>query len=149
LTLLLITYYNFYGPSHYYTLLSQGAVGQGDKEAYLAAAIALNTTFFDVKTPIAQLGFIPKGPGVGGMQNNAPSRGGRHGSASTQHDARDEYEGKENVRPAFVHAQTYKLHAGRVVEKWREEINGRIFGSEKEMRERFFGGIWRKRCGGR
>jgi len=86
---------------------------------------------------------------VGGMQNNAPSRGGRHGSASTQHDARDEYEGKENLRPAFVHAQTYKLNAGRVVEKWREEINGRIFGSEKEMRERFFGRdleeeVWRE-----
>ncbi|KAG8530431.1 uncharacterized protein KY384_004933 [Bacidia gigantensis] len=88
LTLLLIAYYNVYGPSHYYPLLSQGAVGQGDKETYLAAAMALNAPFYDVKTPILQLGFHPKGPGVAKMQHNAPTIGGKHASASTQHDPR-------------------------------------------------------------
>jgi len=48
-----------------------------------------------------------------------------------------------------VHAQTCKLNAGRLVEKWWEGVNGRIFGSEKEMRGRFFGRdleeeVWRE-----
>ncbi|OGM48764.1 hypothetical protein ABOM_002940 [Aspergillus bombycis] len=40
LTLLLAAYYNYYGPSHYFRLLSQGAPGEGDKETFLQAATA-------------------------------------------------------------------------------------------------------------
>ncbi|OAX78153.1 hypothetical protein ACJ72_07540 [Emergomyces africanus] len=37
-TLLLASYYNYYGPMHYYRLFSQGGPGEGDKESFLAAA---------------------------------------------------------------------------------------------------------------
>ncbi|OJZ87635.1 glycosyltransferase family 71 protein [Aspergillus luchuensis CBS 106.47] len=55
-TLLLAAYYNFYGPSHYYPLLSQGAAGEGDKETFIAAAIALNEPFYQVSEPIRAVG---------------------------------------------------------------------------------------------
>ncbi|KAJ5248942.1 hypothetical protein N7468_000393 [Penicillium chermesinum] len=38
-TLLLATYYNYWGPSHYYPLLSQGAAGEGDKETESICAL--------------------------------------------------------------------------------------------------------------
>ncbi|KAI9930814.1 hypothetical protein MW887_011572 [Aspergillus wentii] len=55
-TLLLCTYYNFYGPSYYYSLLSQGAAGEGDKETFIAAATIMNEPFYQVSEPIHALG---------------------------------------------------------------------------------------------
>lgn len=55
-TLLLCAYYNYWGPSHYYPLLTQGAAGEGDKETFLAAAIAMNEPFYQVSEPIVALG---------------------------------------------------------------------------------------------
>ncbi|PYH96822.1 nucleotide-diphospho-sugar transferase [Aspergillus ellipticus CBS 707.79] len=55
-TLLLATYYNFYGPSHYYPLLSQGAAGEGDKETFVAAATTLREPFYQVSEPIRAVG---------------------------------------------------------------------------------------------
>ena len=55
-SLLLSVYYNYYGPSHYYPLLSQGAPGEGDKETFLHAALALGKSFYDVRTPVSVMG---------------------------------------------------------------------------------------------
>jgi alpha 1,2-mannosyltransferase len=54
-SLLLATYYNYYG-SHYYTLFSQGAAGEGDKETFIAASSALNETFYQVVEPVRAIG---------------------------------------------------------------------------------------------
>ncbi|KAH0066661.1 nucleotide-diphospho-sugar transferase, partial [Aureobasidium melanogenum] len=51
-TLLLANYYNIYGPDFYYPLLSQGALGQGDKETFMAAAMVLNSSYYRVKTGV-------------------------------------------------------------------------------------------------
>ena len=48
-TLLLVAYYNYYGPSYFYPLLCQGNAGCGDKETFLPAAEALGLPFYDVK----------------------------------------------------------------------------------------------------
>lgn len=66
LPLLLATYYNYHGPSHYYRLFSQGAPGEGDKDTYLQAAIALNTPFYAVSEPVADLGLPAPDGGVWG-----------------------------------------------------------------------------------
>jgi alpha 1,2-mannosyltransferase len=55
-SLLLATYYNYYGPDYYYPLLCQGALGEGDKESFLHAAMALEAPFYDVKTPVTVMG---------------------------------------------------------------------------------------------
>ncbi|MCJ1406351.1 hypothetical protein MMC19_000416 [Ptychographa xylographoides] len=55
-TLLLATYYNYYGPHHYYPLLSQGGPGEGDKETFLYAAIALKEPFYDTSEKVLAIG---------------------------------------------------------------------------------------------
>ncbi|KAK2744913.1 hypothetical protein FQN55_006475 [Onygenales sp. PD_40] len=65
-TLLLAAYYNYYGPSHYFSLLSQGAPGEGDKETFLQAAEAADEPFYAVRTPVTPIGHSKKGGGVAG-----------------------------------------------------------------------------------
>lgn len=47
-TLLLSMYYNIYGPSVYYHLLSQYSSGQGDKETFIAAAHLLKLPYYQI-----------------------------------------------------------------------------------------------------
>lgn len=56
--LLLALYYNFYGPSHYYPLFSQGASGEGDKETFLAATVVTKNTFYQVGKFLDALGNV-------------------------------------------------------------------------------------------
>lgn len=58
LTLLLAVYYNYHGPDYYYPLLGQGAPGAGDKDTFLHAATALNTTFYSVSEAVVDLGNV-------------------------------------------------------------------------------------------
>ncbi|KAI5456928.1 mannosyltransferase putative-domain-containing protein [Mariannaea sp. PMI_226] len=103
--LLLATYYNLYGPDHYYPLLSQGALGQGDKETFMAAAVALNALHYRVKTPASHLGRYD-----GKTQK---------GTAIVQYLPLDDIQrGKESkVRPAFLHSNTPKMNAGHLVDE--------------------------------
>ena len=61
-TLLLATYYNYYGPEVYYALLSQGSPGEGDKETFLAAAGVFNESVYQVSEQVRAIGhFTPEG----------------------------------------------------------------------------------------
>lgn len=55
-TLLLVAYYNFWGPDYYYPLLCQAHAGAGDKETFLPAAETAGLPFYDVKAPTLGLG---------------------------------------------------------------------------------------------
>lgn len=59
--LLLSLYYNTYGPSLFYPLLSQGAPGEGDKDTFPAAANALGKKFYQVKKSVHATGFFYDG----------------------------------------------------------------------------------------
>ncbi|EPS32421.1 putative alpha-mannosyltransferase [Penicillium oxalicum 114-2] len=56
LPLMLAAYYNFYGPSHYFRLLTQGGPGEGDKETFLHAAMALGAPFYTVSERVQAIG---------------------------------------------------------------------------------------------
>ncbi|GAM89155.1 hypothetical protein ANO11243_071910 [Dothideomycetidae sp. 11243] len=117
-TLLLSVYYNIYGPDLYYKLLSQGAMGEGDKETFFFAAVVLNTTFYRVKH------------GVGALMNDDGSRS--HGTGMLQYHAADEVSAGTDVsggsrttppfvrsedkdsRIAFLHAHSPKLNPGNM-----------------------------------
>lgn len=113
-TLLLATYYNYWGPSHYWPLLSQGAAGEGDKETFLAAAMAVNEPFYQVSESICALGHR--------------TEGGMAGSAMAQFNPIQDYaltsRGKWRVRgdkaPApdvfFIHANFPKFNPATVFE---------------------------------
>ncbi|EEA28817.1 mannosyltransferase [Talaromyces marneffei ATCC 18224] len=61
LTLLLAAYYNYHGPSHYFSLLLQGAPGQGDKEAFIQAALALKEPVYPVSERVSALSHTTEG----------------------------------------------------------------------------------------
>ncbi|KAH9882484.1 hypothetical protein J1614_000720 [Plenodomus biglobosus] len=60
-SLLMMVYYNYYGPDYYYILLSQGAPGAGDKETFVQAALAVGLPFYQVRTPPRALGRFVSG----------------------------------------------------------------------------------------
>ncbi|KAL4738668.1 mannosyltransferase putative-domain-containing protein [Aspergillus similis] len=123
-TLLLSAYYNLWGPKYYYPLLSQGAAGEGDKETFVAAAIAVNEPYYQVTEGIVAMGHR--------------SAGGLAGSAMVQFDPAEDYalhkeqisladpaaatsSGNETPRPFFIHANFPKFDPATVFEP--HEVN--------------------------
>lgn len=56
-TLLLSLYYNVFGPKLYYSLMTQGSAGEGDKETFIAAATVLGTSYYQVLQPFKFVGY--------------------------------------------------------------------------------------------
>ncbi|CAI7567636.1 unnamed protein product [Penicillium pancosmium] len=121
LTLILATYYNYYGPSHYWPLLSQGAAGEGDKETFVAAAMALDEPFYQVSQAICALGHRTAGGS------------GMAGSAMAQFDPMQDYarrsarEGKGMVSGGgnkpdvfFIHANFPKFNPATIFQSGHE-----------------------------
>ncbi|KAL4780559.1 mannosyltransferase putative-domain-containing protein [Aspergillus varians] len=115
-TLLLSTYYNLWGPNYYYPLFSQGAAGEGDKETFVAAAIAVNEPYYQVTEGIVAMG-----------HSNA---GRLAGSAMVQFDPAEDYalhnsgeptETSGKPRPFFIHANFPKFDPATVFEP--HEVN--------------------------
>lgn len=111
-TLLLATYYNVWGPDYFYPLLSQGALGQGDKNTFETAAIVLGASWYRVKTAVKSLG--------------RDTTFGHRGSGMVQFLPADDYakfsramefSTNQTVRPAFMHANTPKMNAGHLVDE--------------------------------
>ncbi|KAK9413974.1 hypothetical protein SUNI508_11426 [Seiridium unicorne] len=105
--LLLATYYNLFGMDFFYPLLSQGALGQGDKETFMAAAVALDAPYYRVKTPAVALG----------RHDGSKQKG----TAIVQHlpsdDVASRQGGSGKIRPAFLHSNTPKMNAGHLVDE--------------------------------
>ena len=55
-SLLMMVYYNYYGPDYYYPLLCQGSHGAGDKETFVQAAMAVGLPWYQVRTGPRALG---------------------------------------------------------------------------------------------
>jgi alpha 1,2-mannosyltransferase len=111
LSLLLATYYNYYGPSHYYALLSQGGPGEGDKETFIAAATALGKSYYATNEQVRAIG-----------HRNGDGR--MTGSAMVQYDPAEDYRlthqaiDNSNVtyspRPFFIHANFPKFNPATI-----------------------------------
>lgn len=93
--LLVATYYNYYGPSYYYPLLTQGGPGEGDKETFLAGARAVDAPFYQVSEPVRVLGY--------------KERGEQHGVAMLQSNPVDDYVALVKPLPFTVHANFPKM----------------------------------------
>ncbi len=116
-SLLLAAYYNCYGPTHYYPLLSQGSPGEGDKETFLAAASVLNESFYATSEPVQPMGHVKD---VGGID----------ASAMVQYDPIQDYTLTEKglwrikdpsvakpPRPFFVHAHFPKFNPATIFDE--------------------------------
>ncbi|EAW13162.1 alpha-mannosyltransferase [Aspergillus clavatus NRRL 1] len=133
ITLLLAAYYNYYGPSHYFRLLSQGAPGEGDKETFLQAAAAVGEPFYAVSERVQALGHWK------------PDNQGLSGSAMAQADPREDYaltsQDKWRVRDPsvgkpprvfFIHAHYPKFNPAENLfgSKWETAPTLKADGSE-------------------
>lgn len=122
-TLLLAAYYNLFGPGYYYPILSQGALGEGDKETFLAASVVLGNAYYRVRERVGTIGYHDE-------------EGVFHGGAMVQHDPRDDYKqhkpdlrrafenspttpttAKPTVQPFFLHANYPKMNLGRLLDE--------------------------------
>jgi alpha 1,2-mannosyltransferase len=130
-TLLLSVYYNIYGPEYYYPLLSQGALGEGDKETFMAAALVAAEPYYRVKTGVTAVG----------------RHNGRQlmGTGMVQHHPLDDLlrTGTNDtvVRPAFLHSNTPKMNAGHLVDEGDlfavDKKRLRLWGSLEDQEKRF------------
>lgn len=136
--LLLATYYNIWGPEHYYPLLSQGALGQGDKETFLAAAVNLNSTYYRVKTPAGKLG---RNDGLTdkttGLVQHLPSDDHHYYSGTSSSPP-----SHKSIRAMFLHSNTPKMNAGHLVDEgdlvsWNGDTRLRLFGKKEDMMKQF------------
>jgi alpha 1,2-mannosyltransferase len=116
-SLLLATYYNYYGPDVYYALLSQGSPGEGDKETFLAAASVFNETVYQVSESVRAIGHFK-------------ADGDLAGSAMVQYDPVEDYrltqQGLWRVKnssvaeppgPFFVHANFPRFNPATIFAK--------------------------------
>ncbi|CAN8101977.1 unnamed protein product [Discula destructiva] len=127
--LLLATYYNIFGPDYFYPLQSQGALGQGDKETFLAAVATLNATYYRVRTSAVSLGRND------GLQDR--------GTAMVQHSPADDFRyhskgtssppSQKSIRAMFLHSNTPKMNAGHLIDE------GDLVGVDGETRLRLLG----------
>ncbi|EGW35602.1 uncharacterized protein SPAPADRAFT_58821 [Spathaspora passalidarum NRRL Y-27907] len=58
---LMILYYNMFGPELYYKLFSLGALGEGDKDTFATAAFACGKQYYQVKSFIKTYGYHDDG----------------------------------------------------------------------------------------
>jgi alpha 1,2-mannosyltransferase len=109
--LMLATYYNYYGPDYYYPLFSQGAPGEGDKETFIHAAMALNEPFYDVKTPVSVMGAHLNGEWhSAGMKQASPVEDyGLQNMKANMKRPKDEEMQEFIARPFFIHNNIVKL----------------------------------------
>lgn len=146
-SLLLATYYNYYGPNFYYPLFSQGAQGEGDKESFLHAAMALEEPFYDVKTPVSVMGSFINGTwNSAGMKQGDPLEDYTLQNAQMTKSGASESEDsvvETFARPLFIHNNIVKLDVKHIFDdpgRWRNETGHliRLWG-EKEERIHDFG----------
>lgn len=125
-SLLMMQYYNYYGPEYYYALLSQGSHGFGDKETFVQAAMAVGAPWYQVKTGIVALGYFEDGKyRFTGMSQADPRSDLRYMNPSKSHihpddqwhttDVGDGNQVPQKPKPMFVHQGTYKLDPSKIL----------------------------------
>jgi alpha 1,2-mannosyltransferase len=125
LSLFLVAYYNHYGRSHYYPLFTQGGAGEGDKETWLAAAIAMNQTFYHVREPIKSIGRSLWGSANGAaMVQYDPVEDFRWASEGLFGQVTVSDKGAARPKPLFIHANQPKFSPRELVGKSDDEKKG-------------------------
>jgi alpha 1,2-mannosyltransferase len=140
-TLLTAAYYNIWGPGWYYELLSQGALGMGDKETFLTGAVVTGSKWTRIQKGVETVGYQQKhGKQKGaGMVQFHPGDDLAVQVAETAAIGQEEKK-KINIRPAFIHANTPKMNAGHLVDEGDLMYDGkrvRLWGDKKQSVERF------------
>lgn len=112
-SLLLATYYNWYGPDIYYRLLTQGSHGEGDKETFLHAALGLGKPFYNVKQSNGIVGRWVNGTlHTAGMVQHDPVDDLRVQKYKDSHGGQPEKDKDDEeipAKPLFIHHNLWKM----------------------------------------
>jgi len=139
-SLLLATYYNLFGPDIYYPILSQGAIGGGDKETFLAAAVVLGKSFYRIKEHVGTVGYRdPNGDFHGGAMvqyHPADEWVAVHGNATEKATA------LTKPRPLFLHANAPEMNVAQLLDDKSVFLAGteqriRLWGEKNSVVELF------------
>ncbi|EAW13440.1 alpha-mannosyltransferase [Aspergillus clavatus NRRL 1] len=141
LTLLLAAYYNYYGPSHYYPLLDQGAPGEGDKDTFIQAAAVLGEKYYVVQEPVSDLGHPASDGGViGAAMLHADPIQDYYSSQPTKW-YRKSRVADQPPRGFFVHAYSPEFNPGEDLlgpkSRNRDGSPGRVWTAPKKAIQRF------------
>lgn len=112
-SLLLATYYNLYGYTAYYPLLTQGGGGEGDKETFIAAALALGKSVHQIKEDIHPSGYFTPDFVGSGMMQSFPLDDYNKNTLGI-------YDGDPRI--LFIHFNVFKLNLPVVFDKYKEEF---------------------------
>ncbi|EUC46171.1 glycosyltransferase family 71 protein [Bipolaris oryzae ATCC 44560] len=155
-TLLMMVYYNYYGPDFYYILFSQGAPGAGDKETFTQAALAVGLPFYQVRTTPMALGRFLNGTYEGtaiaqadprlDYQYLPPMRNHIHDQALWQDKDLVSQSQRNKPRtapskpiPLFIHQNNLKLDPAYVLNDKRpfdmEGHSHRLWGKKEDMQK--------------
>jgi alpha 1,2-mannosyltransferase len=130
-TLLLSIYYNIYGPEYYYPLLSQGVLGEGDKETFMAAALVAAESYYRVKTGVIAVGRH------NGQEYMTTGMVQHHPFDDLLHTGTNDMA----VRPAFLPSNSPKMNAGHLVDEGDlfivDKRRLRLWGSLEDQEKRF------------
>ncbi|KAH8731775.1 mannosyltransferase putative-domain-containing protein [Phaeosphaeriaceae sp. PMI808] len=160
-SLLLMVYYNYYGPTHYYPLLCQGSHGAGDKETFIQAALATGLPWYQVRTAPDALGrwwngtfrgtgiaqadpgldyeYLPPHASHIHPENKWKGKDVSHPNAKIEAALNRTRKAPRSPRPVFLHQNVLKLDPGRVLLDKGEvvyEPDGtlhRMWGSKEHM----------------
>lgn len=140
-SLLMMVYYNYFGPDFYYPLLCQGSHGAGDKETFVQAAMSVGLPWYQVKTGVAGLGYFEDGKyRLSGLAQMDPRTDFAYKppSKSHIHDS-DRWDGfaapVEKMKPLFVHQNMHKLDPKRIL---------KMDGTEARMGDGRYTRLWGK-----
>lgn len=132
--LVLMVYYNLYGPDVYYPLLSQGALGEGDKESFAAAFTVLQDDVY----------YIHQGVRAGGYWKNGEFAGTYMLQADPQEDYLKYVDAYTSKRPRnfFLHNNMIKMDPYLIMnhKEYKKRLLGR--GQDDSYRLRYQGNLY-------
>ncbi|UPX19786.1 mannosyltransferase [Ascochyta rabiei] len=125
-SLLMMVYYNHYGPDYYYPLLCQGSHSAGSKETIIQAAMAVEAPWYQVKTGVTGLGYFEDGEyRLSGMAQMDPRTDYQYKPPSRSHthpedrwEAADLEDGGRvptAPKPMFVHQNMHELDPAHIL----------------------------------
>ncbi|KAI9811174.1 MAG: hypothetical protein M1827_005625 [Pycnora praestabilis] len=135
-TLFLAAYYNYYGPNYFYPLLAQSAPGEGDKDTFVAAALANNQSFYAIEETVKAIGYFSGGvfKGCGMIQADPREDFIFYNINSTALPSKH----VTNVPGLFAHLHSPKYNAARLPEENDDQGQRvRLMGSAKANIERY------------
>lgn len=158
-SLLMMVYYNFYGPSYYYPLFSQNAHGAGDKETFIHAAMVMELPWYQVRMgPAGMGGWQQRGNNqnyiMAGLSQADPSMDFDYGEPVPNHLHPDKFwmdsdlnnpDSKvkeilpQKPRPLFVHQSMFKTDPKAILDDKNQAVRDekghwqRMWGPKKDL----------------